>query len=110
VHFTFCYLLMIAPDTHGFISLEEKVMFLSNVRNLEQWWKSRHENPSKSFIQIKGVSIKFHQILQISWNSTTIYSTPHSTAEWSGRREKQKSSRVCMKYDERYESLKYILF
>jgi hypothetical protein len=57
VHFTFYYLLMIARDTHGFTSLYKKVMFSSTLRNLEQWWKSRQENPSKSFVQIKGESI-----------------------------------------------------
>jgi hypothetical protein len=25
--------------------------------NSEPWWKSRHENPSKSSVQIKGESI-----------------------------------------------------
>jgi hypothetical protein len=48
---------MIARDTHGFTSLDEKVMFSSTLRNLEPWWKNRQENPSKSFIQIKGESI-----------------------------------------------------
>jgi hypothetical protein len=57
VHFTFCYLLMIARDTHEFTSLDEKVMFLSTLRNSEPWWKSRQETPSKSSIQIKGKSI-----------------------------------------------------
>jgi hypothetical protein len=57
VHFTFCFLLMIACDTHGFTSLEEKVMFSSTLRNSEPWWKRRKENPSKSFVHIKGGSI-----------------------------------------------------
>jgi hypothetical protein len=48
---------MIARDTHGFISLEEKMMLSSTLRNSEPWWKSRQENPSKSSIQIKGESI-----------------------------------------------------
>jgi hypothetical protein len=38
----------------GFTYLEEKVMLLSTLRNSEPWWKRRQENPSKSFIQIKG--------------------------------------------------------
>jgi hypothetical protein len=48
---------MIARDTHGFTSLDEKVLFLSTLRNSEPWWKSRQENPSKSFVQIKRESI-----------------------------------------------------
>jgi hypothetical protein len=48
---------MIARDTHGFISLKEKVMFFSTLRNSEPWWKSRQKNPSKSSVQIKGESI-----------------------------------------------------
>jgi hypothetical protein len=41
----------------GLLSLDEKVMFSSTLRNSEPWWKRRQENPSKSFIQIKGESI-----------------------------------------------------
>jgi hypothetical protein len=48
---------MIARDTHEFTSLDKKVMFSNTLRNLEPWWKSRRENPSKSSIQIKGESI-----------------------------------------------------
>jgi hypothetical protein len=37
--------------------LRQKVMFSSTLRSSEPWWKSRHENPSKSSVQIKGESI-----------------------------------------------------
>jgi hypothetical protein len=48
---------MIARDTHGFTSLDEKLMFSSTLRNSEPWWKNRQENPSKSSVHIKGESI-----------------------------------------------------
>jgi hypothetical protein len=57
---------MIAQDTHGFISLEEKVMFSSNLSNSEPWWTSRKENPSKSFVQIKEESINQGTSLNIA--------------------------------------------
>jgi transposase InsO family protein len=49
---------MIARDTHGFTSLEEKVMFSSTLRNSEPWWKRRQENPSKSFHSDQGGEYK----------------------------------------------------
>jgi hypothetical protein len=52
----FCYLLMNAQDTHGFISLGKRVMFLNTSRNLKTWWRSKQENPSKSSTRIKGDS------------------------------------------------------
>jgi hypothetical protein len=51
------FIKMIAQDTHGFTSLNEKMMVLGTLRNLEPWWKSRQENPSKSSVQIKGESM-----------------------------------------------------
>jgi hypothetical protein len=47
---------MTAQDTHGFISLEKRVMFFNTSRNLKMRWRSKQENPSKSFAQIKGES------------------------------------------------------
>jgi hypothetical protein len=41
---------MIARDTHGFTSLDEKMMFSSTLRNSKPWWKSIQENPSKSSV------------------------------------------------------------
>jgi hypothetical protein len=32
-------------------------MSSSTLRNSKPWWKRRQENPSKSFVQIKGESI-----------------------------------------------------
>jgi hypothetical protein len=37
--------------------LREKMIFSCTLRNSKPWWKRRQENPSKSFIQIKGESI-----------------------------------------------------
>ena len=48
---------MVVRDTHGFTSLDEKVVFSSTLMNLEPWWKRRQENPSKSSVQINWESI-----------------------------------------------------
>jgi hypothetical protein len=99
VLFTFCYLLMIACNTHGFTSLEEKVMFLSTLRNLEPWWKSRQELHSDQGGEYKlGDFIKYckyHGIIQQ-------FTVPH-TPQQNGvdERKKHNSGRVCTQYDER---------
>jgi hypothetical protein len=97
VHFTFCYLLMIAQDTHGFISLEEKVMFSSTSRNSEPWWKNRQENPSKSSVQIKGREYKSGDFIKYCKDHGIVqqFTVPHTPQQNGVAERKNKTLVEC---------------
>jgi hypothetical protein len=72
--------------------------YFKEFKNMVEKKKKTHQNlslKSRGSIQIG----ELHQVLQKSWNSTSIYSTPHSIAEQRCRKEKQNSGGVCTKYD-----------
>ena len=49
---------MIAQDTHAFIFLEEKVMFLSTLKNLETWQKRKQKKFIKTVRSDQGEEYK----------------------------------------------------
>jgi hypothetical protein len=86
--------MMIAQDTHGFISLGKRVMFFNTSRNLKTWWRSKQESPSKhhqggeyrlgSFIKYW----KHHGIIQK-------FAVPHTPQQNEVAERKKRTSMEC---------------